>query len=78
MFFTCNRIEADEASVLSVVVKLFGSTSHSLCIVFVRDMLKYTASVRDWMSTDPKNIIAIHCKGGKGDYLLVSSSFRIV
>uniref|UniRef100_A0A665TVR6 Phosphatidylinositol 3,4,5-trisphosphate 3-phosphatase TPTE2-like n=1 Tax=Echeneis naucrates TaxID=173247 RepID=A0A665TVR6_ECHNA len=32
----------------------------------LEDMLKYTASVRDWMSADPKNIIAIHCKGGKG------------
>lgn len=29
-------------------------------------MLKYTANVREWMSEDPKNIIAIHCKGGKG------------
>ncbi|KAG5837467.1 hypothetical protein ANANG_G00239560 [Anguilla anguilla] len=32
----------------------------------LEDMLKYTASVREWMSADPKNIIAIHCKGGKG------------
>ncbi|XP_061073919.1 phosphatidylinositol 3,4,5-trisphosphate 3-phosphatase TPTE2-like isoform X1 [Conger conger] len=30
------------------------------------DMLKYTASVREWMSADPKNVIVIHCKGGKG------------
>lgn len=30
------------------------------------DMLSYTASVRDWMAADPSNIIAIHCKGGKG------------
>uniref|UniRef100_A0A8C6SWQ1 Transmembrane phosphatase with tensin homology n=1 Tax=Neogobius melanostomus TaxID=47308 RepID=A0A8C6SWQ1_9GOBI len=30
------------------------------------DMLKYTASVREWMAADSKNIIAIHCKGGKG------------
>ncbi|XP_048840453.1 putative tyrosine-protein phosphatase TPTE [Brienomyrus brachyistius] len=29
-------------------------------------MLKYTASVREWMGADPRNIIAIHCKGGKG------------
>ena len=35
--------------------------------VCLRDMLKYTANVREWMSADPKNIIAIHCKGGKGD-----------
>ncbi|XP_056262997.1 putative tyrosine-protein phosphatase TPTE [Pseudoliparis swirei] len=32
----------------------------------LEDMLKFTASVREWMSVDPKNIIAIHCKGGKG------------
>uniref|UniRef100_A0A8C4H5U6 Transmembrane phosphatase with tensin homology n=1 Tax=Dicentrarchus labrax TaxID=13489 RepID=A0A8C4H5U6_DICLA len=32
----------------------------------LEDMLKYTASVREWMSADSKNIIAIHCKGGKG------------
>lgn len=32
----------------------------------LEDMLKYTASVREWMAADPKNIIAIHCKGGKG------------
>lgn len=32
----------------------------------LEDMLKYTASVREWMSADPGNIIAIHCKGGKG------------
>lgn len=30
-------------------------------------MLKFTASVREWMADDPTNIIAIHCKGGKGD-----------
>ncbi|XP_041116190.1 phosphatidylinositol 3,4,5-trisphosphate 3-phosphatase TPTE2-like [Polyodon spathula] len=32
----------------------------------LEDMLKYTAGVRDWMAADPRNIIAIHCKGGKG------------
>ncbi|CAG00470.1 unnamed protein product [Tetraodon nigroviridis] len=32
----------------------------------LEDMLKYTASVREWMTAHPENIIAIHCKGGKG------------
>ncbi|KAJ8280643.1 hypothetical protein GJAV_G00057260 [Gymnothorax javanicus] len=32
----------------------------------LEDMLKFTAGVREWMSADPENIIAIHCKGGKG------------
>uniref|UniRef100_A0A4W5LTZ1 Transmembrane phosphatase with tensin homology n=1 Tax=Hucho hucho TaxID=62062 RepID=A0A4W5LTZ1_9TELE len=32
----------------------------------LEDMLKYTAGVREWMAADPNNIIAIHCKGGKG------------
>lgn len=46
-------------------------TSHAfalaaLIFLFSRDMLKFTASVREWMNQDEKNIIAIHCKGGKG------------
>ncbi|XP_066506800.1 putative tyrosine-protein phosphatase TPTE isoform X2 [Hoplias malabaricus] len=32
----------------------------------LEDMLRYTASVREWMAADLSNIIAIHCKGGKG------------
>ncbi|XP_050189288.1 phosphatidylinositol 3,4,5-trisphosphate 3-phosphatase TPTE2-like isoform X1 [Myiozetetes cayanensis] len=32
----------------------------------LQDMLKFTSSVREWMSQDEKNIVAIHCKGGKG------------
>ncbi|XP_074816188.1 phosphatidylinositol 3,4,5-trisphosphate 3-phosphatase TPTE2-like isoform X1 [Natator depressus] len=32
----------------------------------LEEMLKFTANVRAWMKQDEKNIIAIHCKGGKG------------
>ncbi|XP_017344569.1 putative tyrosine-protein phosphatase TPTE isoform X1 [Ictalurus punctatus] len=32
----------------------------------LEDMLRYTASVREWMAADSRNTIAIHCKGGKG------------
>lgn len=65
---------------------LYNSLPTSLCVfiivfstVCLRDMLKYTANVREWMSADPKNVIAIHCKGGKGDAKdphLVSISFK--
>ncbi|KAM4796963.1 phosphatidylinositol 3,4,5-trisphosphate 3-phosphatase TPTE2-like [Rhinophrynus dorsalis] len=47
------------------------------------DMLTFTASVRAWMAEDPKNVIAIHCKGGKGrtgtmvcTYLVDSDQFE--
>uniref|UniRef100_A0A8D0BM09 Phosphatidylinositol-3,4,5-trisphosphate 3-phosphatase n=1 Tax=Salvator merianae TaxID=96440 RepID=A0A8D0BM09_SALMN len=30
------------------------------------EMLKFTSSVREWMEQDSENVIAIHCKGGKG------------
>lgn len=26
-------------------------------------MIEFTASVRDWLESDPKNVIAVHCKG---------------
>lgn len=32
----------------------------------LEDMLKFTENVRQWMAADPQNVIAIHCKGGKG------------
>ncbi|RXN06841.1 phosphatidylinositol 3,4,5-trisphosphate 3-phosphatase TPTE2-like protein [Labeo rohita] len=32
----------------------------------LEDMLRYTACVREWMAADSRNVIAIHCKGGKG------------
>ncbi|KAM8834886.1 putative tyrosine-protein phosphatase TPTE [Synchiropus picturatus] len=32
----------------------------------LEDMLKYVSSVREWMSSHPDNVVAIHCKGGKG------------
>ncbi|KAJ8297558.1 hypothetical protein KUTeg_024089 [Tegillarca granosa] len=32
----------------------------------IRDMIDFTANVREWMQKDKQNIIAIHCKGGKG------------
>ncbi|XP_042886279.1 phosphatidylinositol 3,4,5-trisphosphate 3-phosphatase TPTE2-like isoform X2 [Penaeus japonicus] len=30
------------------------------------DMLRFSASVKSWMEKDEKNVMAVHCKGGKG------------
>ena len=29
-------------------------------------MITFCADVKDWLKQDDKNIIAVHCKGGKG------------
>ena len=29
-------------------------------------MLAFTQSVRSWLHADASNVIAVHCKGGKG------------
>ncbi|KAK4016065.1 phosphatidylinositol 3,4,5-trisphosphate 3-phosphatase TPTE2 [Daphnia magna] len=31
-----------------------------------RQMIEFTKSVRNWLESDPNNVIAVHCKGGKG------------
>uniref|UniRef100_A0A8K9X513 Phosphatidylinositol-3,4,5-trisphosphate 3-phosphatase n=1 Tax=Oncorhynchus mykiss TaxID=8022 RepID=A0A8K9X513_ONCMY len=50
-----------------ILLVIFYPIVLRVCVcVHLRDMLKYTAGVREWMAADPKNIIAIHCKGGKG------------
>nr|XP_022341345.1 phosphatidylinositol 3,4,5-trisphosphate 3-phosphatase TPTE2-like [Crassostrea virginica]XP_022341346.1 phosphatidylinositol 3,4,5-trisphosphate 3-phosphatase TPTE2-like [Crassostrea virginica] len=32
----------------------------------LKDMITFCADVKDWLKQDDKNIIAVHCKGGKG------------
>ena len=46
-------------------------------------MLAFTQSVRSWLHADASNVIAVHCKGGKGRtgtmiccWLLESGSFE--
>jgi hypothetical protein len=28
-------------------------------------MIEFTTSVRNWLESDPNNVIAVHCKGKK-------------
>ena len=31
-----------------------------------REAIRFAKDVRTWMEADPNNVIAVHCKGGKG------------
>ena len=37
-----------------------------LCSVPVSDIIKFANDVTRWMDADDRNVIAVHCKGGKG------------
>lgn len=32
----------------------------------LEDMVRFTKSVKEWLSADKENVIVVHCKGGKG------------
>lgn len=32
----------------------------------LHDLIKFCTNVREWLSEDERNVIAVHCKGGKG------------
>lgn len=32
----------------------------------LKEAIRFAKNVKEWMSADPQNIIAVHCKGGKG------------
>jgi len=31
-----------------------------------RDLVDFVQTAKGWLGKDPKNVIAVHCKGGKG------------
>ena len=31
-----------------------------------RELLDFVKAAHDWLDLDPDNVIAVHCKGGKG------------
>ncbi|XP_052089729.1 phosphatidylinositol 3,4,5-trisphosphate 3-phosphatase TPTE2-like isoform X2 [Mytilus californianus] len=35
-------------------------------VPILEDLIKFCKNVREWLSEDDKNVIAVHCKGGKG------------
>ena len=37
-----------------------------LYLAFSSDTIRMADSVTEWFDANPKNVIAVHCKGGKG------------
>lgn len=45
-------------------VERFIIDDHNVPVV--KDMVRFVENVKDWLSKDKENVIAVHCKGGKG------------
>ncbi|KAJ8297961.1 hypothetical protein KUTeg_024492 [Tegillarca granosa] len=61
----------DLCSEIGYSKSLFHNRVHNVCIddhnvPKLRDMVTFCDDVRTWLSADEKNVIAVHCKGGKG------------
>ncbi|XP_067662869.1 phosphatidylinositol 3,4,5-trisphosphate 3-phosphatase TPTE2-like isoform X1 [Haliotis asinina] len=59
----CSERDYDETLFFNNVRRVFIDDHN---VPKLADMLKFTDDVREWMAADTRNIIAIHCKGGKG------------
>ncbi|XP_046557011.1 LOW QUALITY PROTEIN: phosphatidylinositol 3,4,5-trisphosphate 3-phosphatase TPTE2-like [Haliotis rubra] len=59
----CSERDYDETLFYKNVRRVFIDDHN---VPKLEDMLKFTDDVREWMASDGSNIIAIHCKGGKG------------
>ena len=64
------RIRIDDHTVppllySTVVVLVVWVVSYT--IGSCRDIVRFCDDVKKWMEMDPNNVIAVHCKGGKGE-----------
>lgn len=65
----CGRGLSKTPTSLMIVTKNSWQSSSGISFSVVlcfREMFRFTKSVKEWLSQDPKNVIAVHCKGGKG------------
>ncbi|KAK6172672.1 hypothetical protein SNE40_016284 [Patella caerulea] len=63
LYNLCSERDYDETLFHNRVERVFIDDHN---VPRLRDMIKFADSVRLWMSADKRNVIAIHCKGGKG------------
>lgn len=59
----------------SIFLKYFNSTKN---FTFeIREMLTLSKEVIEWMAEDKRNIVVIHCKGGKGKNIFLFISLFV-
>lgn len=46
------------------VVQRFMIDDHN--VPSLAEMVRFSQDVKQWLASDPKNVIVVHCKGGKG------------
>lgn len=63
LYNLCSERHYDE-SLFHGRVERFHIDDHN--VPPLADMLRFSTSVQEWMMKSPENIIAVHCKGGKG------------
>ncbi|KAH9507848.1 Phosphatidylinositol 3,4,5-trisphosphate 3-phosphatase tpte2 [Bulinus truncatus] len=59
----CSERDYDETLFFNNVERIYIDDHN---VPKLREMLDFTVNAREWMSQDKQNVIAIHCKGGKG------------
>ena len=46
------------------------------CQLRFRQLVDFCTDVREWLNSDPENVVAIHCKGGKGIQISINVRFN--
>lgn len=68
-FYTKLAVRKGLNTLFLIFWKYFNSTKN---LTFeISEMLEFSKEVSKWMAQDDENIVAIHCKGGKGKIIFL-------
>ncbi|KAK3099224.1 hypothetical protein FSP39_001190 [Pinctada imbricata] len=59
----CSERDYDETKFNNMVERIFIDDHN---VPRLREMVSFSENVREWMAKDERNVISVHCKGGKG------------
>ena len=65
--FQCIATNHNRTAIIFVSSVSLTSSQSSFDFLFhFSQLLYFTHNVREWLDRDPENVVAVHCKGGKG------------